>query len=71
MNLAEFASRVAEDGRTTQPVETVLLVLEALASGASINGAAGAADVNYDTAQRISKDALAVHHSEPHLTAVG
>ena len=72
-DLEDFASRIAGEGRTTQPRETVLAVLDALASGASINGAAGAAGINYDTSQRIANAAAAARTAAPvtsHLTAV-
>ena len=76
VELEDLAFRIIEEGPTTQPVETVLSVLEALASGASINGAAVAARVNYDTSQRIAKAAAAAtadsesESAQPRLTAV-
>lgn len=53
----EIALRIATSRTTTQPVQTVVAVLDALAAGASVNGAATAAGVNFRTAQRIAKAA--------------
>jgi Protein of unknown function (DUF2637) len=50
---AHLASELIASGATTQPVETVVAVLEAHRNGASINAAAKASAINYRTAQRI------------------
>ena len=50
---ADLASELIASGVTTQPVETVIAVLEARRDGASINAAAKASGINYRTAQRI------------------
>ncbi|MGO9381177.1 MAG: hypothetical protein ACLP4W_03565 [Mycobacterium sp.] len=54
---------------TTQPVEKVIAVLAATRDGASINGAAKAAGINYRTAQRIVK--AATERRQPEFEAVG
>jgi molybdenum-dependent DNA-binding transcriptional regulator ModE len=56
-------------GVTTQPLATVIAVLEAHCNGASINAAAKASGINYRTAQRIV-EAAAGHRQRP-LVAVG
>lgn len=50
---AGLASELIASGVTTQPVETVIAVLNAKRGGASINAAAKASGINYRTAQRI------------------
>ena len=50
---ADLASELIASGVTTQPVVTVIAVLEAHRNGASINAAARASGINYRTAQRI------------------
>lgn len=55
----ELAATLVASRVTTQPVGTVVAVLAASRDGASINGAAKAAGVNYRTAQRIVKAAEA------------
>jgi hypothetical protein len=50
---ADLASDLIASGVTTQPVETVIAVLAARRSGATVNAAAKAAGINYRTAQRI------------------
>ena len=65
---ADLASELIASGVTTQPAETVVVVLEASRDGASINASAKAAGINYRTAQRI------VHAAEDQwrqFTAVG
>jgi hypothetical protein len=54
---ADLASDLIASGVTTQPVETVVAVLAARRSGATINAAAKAAGINYRTAQRIAEAA--------------
>jgi hypothetical protein len=49
----EVAAQLISSGATTQPVNTVVAVLDARRRGASINAAAKAAGINYRTAQRI------------------
>jgi hypothetical protein len=51
---ADLASELVASGVTTQSVETVIAVLAARRSGASINAAARASGINYRTAQRIT-----------------
>lgn len=67
---ADVALDLVASRATTQPVETVLAVLSARRSGASINAAAKASGINFRTAQRIVK-AAAEHRGERQLTAVG
>jgi hypothetical protein len=66
---ADFASELIASGVTTQPVETVIAVLDATRGGASINAAARASGINYRTAQRIVEAARA--HGQRQLVAVG
>ena len=66
---ADLASELIASGVTTQPVETVMAVLAASRSGASINAAAKVAGINYRTAQRIVKSAA--DHRRRQLLAVG
>jgi Protein of unknown function (DUF2637) len=66
---ADFASALIASGVTTQPIETVIAVLEAHRNGASINAAAKASGINYRTAQRIVE--AAVEHRQQTLLAVG
>ncbi len=54
---ADLASQLIASGVTTQPIETVIAVLEASRDGASINAAAKASGINYRTAQRIVETA--------------
>jgi hypothetical protein len=49
---------------TTQPVETVIAVLGARRSGASINAAANGSAINYRTAQRIVEAAAEYEQRE-------
>jgi molybdenum-dependent DNA-binding transcriptional regulator ModE len=56
-------------GVITQPVETVVAVLEAHRNGASINAAAKASGINYRTAKRIVE--AAIGHRQRQLVAVG
>lgn len=55
---ADIALALIASGATTQPVETVLAVLSARRSGASINAAAKASGINFRTAQRIVDGAM-------------
>jgi response regulator of citrate/malate metabolism len=66
---ADLASELIASGVTTQPVETVVAVLKAHRSGASINATATASGINYRTAQRIVEAAAAQQHGQ--LVAVG
>ena len=66
---ANLASDLVASGVTTQPVETVIAVLEAHRNGASINAAAKASQINYRTAQRITL--AAAQHRQQQLAAVG
>ena len=66
---ANLALDLIASGVTTQPVETVVAVLSAHRSGASINAAAKASGINYRTAQRIVEAAAAHQHGR--LVAVG
>jgi hypothetical protein len=66
---ADLASDLIASGVTTQPVETVVAVLEAHRDGASINAAAKASGINFRTAQRIVEAAAAHQHRQ--LVAVG
>jgi hypothetical protein len=52
-----LASELIASRATTQPVETVIAILAARRSGATINAAARAAGINYRTAQRIAEAA--------------
>jgi hypothetical protein len=52
-----LASELIASRATTQPVETVIAVLAARRSGATINAAAKAVGINYRTAQRIAEAA--------------
>jgi hypothetical protein len=61
---ADLASELIASGVTTQPVETVVAVLEAHRNGASINAAARASGINYRTAQRIVEGAADHRHRE-------
>ena len=54
---------------TTQPVDTVIVVLAATRDGASINAAAKAPGINYRAAQRIVEGAAERRHRQP--VAVG
>jgi molybdenum-dependent DNA-binding transcriptional regulator ModE len=54
---AELASDLIASRTTTQPIETVIAILAARRSGATINAAARAAGINYRTAQRIAEAA--------------
>jgi hypothetical protein len=54
---AALASELIASRATTQPVETVIAVLAARRSGATVNAAAKAAGINYRTAQRIAEAA--------------
>lgn len=49
----ELAAQLIESGITTQPLTTVVAVLEAHSGGATINAAASAMQINYRTAKRI------------------
>lgn len=66
---ADLASELIASGVTTQPVETVIAVLAASRGGASINSAAKASGINYRTAQRIVRAAMA--HWQRQLVAIG
>jgi hypothetical protein len=66
---ADLASELIASGVTTQPVETVIAVLDAHGNGASINAAARASGINYRTAQRIVEGAA--EHQHRQLVAVG
>jgi Protein of unknown function (DUF2637) len=66
---ADLASELIASGVTTQPLVTVIAVLESHRNGASINAAAGATGINYRTAQRIVQGAAAHQHGR--LVAVG
>jgi Protein of unknown function (DUF2637) len=66
---ADLASELIASGVTTQPVTTVVAVLEAHRNGASINAAAKASGINYRTAQRIVE--AAAEHQHRKLVAVG
>jgi hypothetical protein len=66
---ANLASELIASGVTTQPVETVIAVLEAHRSGASINAAARASGINFRTAKRIVEGAE--EHRQRPLVAVG
>jgi type IV pilus biogenesis protein CpaD/CtpE len=66
---ADLASELIASGVTTQPVETVVVVLGASRDGASINASAKAAGINYRTAQRIVEAAEAMTHRQ--LAAAG
>jgi hypothetical protein len=61
---ADLASELIASGVTTQPAETVIAVLEAHRSGASINAAAKASGINYRTAQRIVEGAAEHRHRQ-------
>jgi hypothetical protein len=65
----DLASELIASGVTTQPVATVVAVLEAHRRGASINAAAKASGINYRTAQRIVEGAA--EHRQRQLMAVG
>lgn len=54
---ADLASELIASGVTTQPVGTVIAVLDASRDGASINAAAKASGINFRTAQRIVEGA--------------
>jgi molybdenum-dependent DNA-binding transcriptional regulator ModE len=56
-------------GTTTQPVETVIAVLQAHRDGASINAAAKPSAINYRTAQRIMQ--AAEGRRQAHLVSAG
>ena len=64
----DFASELIASGVTTQPAETVIAVLAANRSDASINAAAKASGINYRTAQRIVQ--AAAEHRQGQLAAV-
>jgi Protein of unknown function (DUF2637) len=66
---ATLASELIASGTTTQPVETVIAVLQAHRDGASINAAAKASAINYRTAQRIIQAAEGRRHA--HLVSAG
>ena len=66
---ADLASELIASGVTTQPVLTVIAVLEAHRNGASINAAAKASGINYRTAQRIVE--AAAEDRQRRLAAVG
>ena len=66
---ADLASELIASGVTTQPVVTVIAVLEAHRDGASINAAAKASGINYRTARRIVE--AAAGHRQRQLVAVG
>lgn len=63
-----LAAELIAAGTTTQPVQTVIAVLEATQDGMSINAAAKACGINYRTAQRIVAGAAKSHQQ---LAAVG
>jgi hypothetical protein len=65
---ANLALEMIASGVTTQPVETVIAVLNTQRNGASINAAARASGINYRTAQRIL--AGAAEHRQTQLAAV-
>jgi response regulator of citrate/malate metabolism len=64
---AGVASDLIASGVTTQPVVTVIRVLQSHRNGASINAAAKASGINYRTAQRILQAAA----EQRQLAAVG
>jgi hypothetical protein len=66
---ADLASELIASGVTTQPIDTVIAVLEAHRNGASINAAAKASGINYRTGQRIVE--AAKDHRHRQLVAVG
>jgi len=66
---ADLASEMIASRVTTQPVETVVVVLSAIRGGASINAAAKASGINYRTAQRIVQ--AVGEHQQNQLLAVG
>jgi hypothetical protein len=66
---SDLASELIASGVTTQPVETVIAVLNAHRNGASINAAAKASGINFRTAQRIVEGAA--EQRQRQLTAVG
>jgi len=66
---ANLALEMIASGVITQPVETVVAVLEAHRNGASINAAAKASGINYRTAKRIVE--AAIGHRQRQLVAVG
>jgi Protein of unknown function (DUF2637) len=66
---AALALELIAAGVTTQPVETVIVVLAASRDGLSINAAAKASGINYRTAQRIVE--AAAEHRQGQLVAVG
>ena len=65
---ADLASDLIASGVTTQSLDTVIAVLSAHGSGASINAAAKASGINYRTAQRI---VAAAERRQRGLVAVG
>jgi hypothetical protein len=67
-DLASLAADLIGSGVTTQPVDTVVVVLAARRNGASINAAANASGINYRTAQRIVEGAA--EHRQRQLAAV-
>jgi hypothetical protein len=66
---AELASELIASGVTTQRLDTVIEVLAASRSGASINAAAKATGINYRTAQRIVE--AAAERRRRQVAAVG
>jgi hypothetical protein len=66
---ANLALEMIASGVTTQPLATVIAVLEAHCNGASINAAAKASGINYRTAQRIVE--AAAERRQRQLVAVG
>lgn len=61
---AALASELIASRVTTQPIDTVIAVLEAHRNGASINAAARASGINYRTAQRIVEGAAGHRHQQ-------
>jgi hypothetical protein len=61
---ADLASELIASGVTTQRVETVIAVLAARRTGASINAAAKGSGINYRTAQRIVEAAAEYEQRE-------
>jgi len=61
---ATLASDLIASGTITQPVETVIAVLQAHRDGASINAAAKASAINYRTAQRIMQAVEEHRHAQ-------
>ena len=61
---AALASELIASRVTTQPIDTVIAVLEAHRKGATINAAARASGINFRTAQRIVEGAAGHRHQQ-------